>query len=251
MRRNAWLPSVIASTPIAEELIGEARRDPDAVRRVLAVHDARVDLELRADRAAGAASSARLPGAPTTSAMKRMRRAARRLTATPSVADGKTWIDDVVAAVGRVPLERLALEAADVVTVPSFDDPAATFAPTVSAGSGRTFWIETTSDGADDGRSSISDADLAPRDDLVADRDDGPVDRRVDVGSGDGADVERAQRAARELVPREAAPRRARDPAPEPCEQPLVRLRADGLEDERAVLAPVEADRRDAALRDG
>ena len=30
----------------AEELIGEARRDPDAVRGVLAVHDARVDLEL-------------------------------------------------------------------------------------------------------------------------------------------------------------------------------------------------------------
>ena len=48
------------------------------------------------------------------------------------------------------------------VTVPSFDDPAATFAPTVSAGSGRTFWIETTSDGADDGRSSISAPTLRP-----------------------------------------------------------------------------------------
>ena len=48
------------------------------------------------------------------------------------------------------------------VTVPSLDDPAATFAPMVSEGSGRTFWIETTSDGADDGRSSISDPTLRP-----------------------------------------------------------------------------------------
>jgi hypothetical protein len=42
------------------------------------------------------------------------------------------------------------------VTVPSLDEPEATFAPTVRAGSGRTFWIETTRDGADAGRSSIS-----------------------------------------------------------------------------------------------
>ena len=35
----------------AEELVGEPRRDADAVRGVLAVHDARVDLELRAQRA--------------------------------------------------------------------------------------------------------------------------------------------------------------------------------------------------------
>ena len=42
------------------------------------------------------------------------------------------------------------------VTVPSFDEPAATFAPTESAGSGRTLRIDTTSDGAAVGRSSIS-----------------------------------------------------------------------------------------------
>ena len=42
------------------------------------------------------------------------------------------------------------------VTVPSFEEPAATFAPTVSAGSDSTFWIETTRDGAAAGRSSTS-----------------------------------------------------------------------------------------------
>jgi hypothetical protein len=47
-------------------------------------------------------------------------------------------------------------------TVPSLDEPAATFAPTVSTGSRRTFWIVTTSDGADVGRSSISDPILRP-----------------------------------------------------------------------------------------
>src|ERR671918_303139 len=41
-------------------------------------------------------------------------------------------------------------------TRPSFEDPTATFAPTVSARSGRTFCICTTRDGAEFGRSSIS-----------------------------------------------------------------------------------------------
>ena len=136
------------------------------------------------------------------------------------------------------------------VTVPSLDAPAATFAPTVSSGSGRTFWIETTSEGANVGRSSISAPDDVAGDDLVADGDDGPVDRRVDVRSRDRADIERAERAARELVPRETALRRPRDPAPESREQSLVSLRADGLQLERSLRAAVEADGRDAALRD-
>ncbi len=48
------------------------------------------------------------------------------------------------------------------VTVPSFDEPAATFAPTESAGSGLTFCIDTTSEGADEGRSSISAPTVRP-----------------------------------------------------------------------------------------
>ena len=47
-------------------------------------------------------------------------------------------------------------------TRPSFEEPAATFAPTVSPASGRTFWSETTSDGADVGLSSISAPILRP-----------------------------------------------------------------------------------------
>src|SRR6476620_1425524 len=48
------------------------------------------------------------------------------------------------------------------VTVPSFDDPVATFATTESAGSGCTFSIDTTRDGADDGLSSISEPTALP-----------------------------------------------------------------------------------------
>ena len=44
-RRQAWLPSVIASAPAREQLLGEPGRDPDAVGDVLAVDDADVDVE--------------------------------------------------------------------------------------------------------------------------------------------------------------------------------------------------------------
>ncbi len=137
------------------------------------------------------------------------------------------------------------------VTTPSFEAPAATFPPTVSSGSGRTFWIETTSEGAERRPQLDLRADDVAGDDLVADGDDGSVDRCVDVRSCDGADVERAERPPGELVPREAALRRARDPAPESREQPFVSLRADRLQLERALGASVKADRRDATLRHG
>ena len=59
------------------------------------------------------------------------------------------------------------------------------------------------------------------------------------------------ERAALELVPREASALRARDPVPEARQQAFVRLRADGLEHERSLARAVEADRRDAVLGDG
>ena len=83
-----------------EELIGETRRDSDAVGRVLSVHDADVDLELGPQRLQSRVEGP-ATGAPTTSAMKRMRRA-RSLR----YAEGRRGIDpdrDVVAAVGGVP----------------------------------------------------------------------------------------------------------------------------------------------------
>ncbi len=60
--------------PGGEQLVGEARRDPDPVGGVLAVDDAHVDLQVCAQR--GQESLERGPArTPTTSAMKRMRRA--------------------------------------------------------------------------------------------------------------------------------------------------------------------------------
>ena len=53
------MPRVIASTPVREELLGEAWRDPDPVRGVLAVRDTDVDVELVAQ-----VGEARLEGPP-------------------------------------------------------------------------------------------------------------------------------------------------------------------------------------------
>ena len=104
-----------------EQLVGEPRRDPDAVGGVLAVDDADVDLELVAQVAAAGASTASRPGRPTTSAMKRIRRAAGA-SGRRGVDDGIDRDRDVVAVVGGVLRERLlARPAAMSATVPSFD----------------------------------------------------------------------------------------------------------------------------------
>ena len=50
MRRHTWLPSVIASTPAASSRSASLGVMPDAVRDVLAVRDAEVDLELLEQR---------------------------------------------------------------------------------------------------------------------------------------------------------------------------------------------------------
>ena len=88
----------------------------------------------------------------------------------------------------------------------------------------------------------------------VVDRDDRPVDGRVDVG---------ARRARRRRSPTSAGPsppgswyqRGAPDEPPkiacaEPAQQALVRLRAERVERERAVAAALVADRGHAALAD-
>ena len=89
----------------SEDLVREARCDADAVGGVLAVHDAGVDLELGAQAGEAPLRAHLRPGAPTTSAMKRMRKV-QELYGTPSVADGKTWIETLLPAFGRVSLEQ-------------------------------------------------------------------------------------------------------------------------------------------------
>ena len=144
--------------------------------------------------------------------------------------------------------EGLALVAADVVTVPSLDAPAATFAPTDSR-SGRTFWIETTSEGPTSvgfGSPLLRRCRRRPgRGWRRPSR-----RRRVDVRSRDRADIERAERAAGELVPRETvfdAPVIRRQSR---ASSPSLRCGPTGFRLERSLRAAVEADRRDAALRD-
>ena len=135
-------------------------------------------------------------------------------------------------------------------TRPSFDEPAATLAPTVSARI-RLDVVEHHDERRRGGGPQLElSADHAARHDPVADRDDGPVHRRVHVRSGDRASVERAESTTLELVPGPAVSRRARDPVPQPCEEPLVRLRPDRLEEERSLVRAVEADPRQPTLGD-
>ena len=100
---------------------------------------------------------------------------------------------------------------------------------------------------------SIAAADLAVRPRWSADRDDGAVDGRVDVGARRGADVEhvRAGGPPSSWYQRGASLARARDPVPEPREEALVRLAADRLERRAAVVRAVEPDRGHDGGRDG
>ena len=95
-----------------EQPLGELRRDPDAVGRVLAVHDAEADAELLAQR--------RQPLLDRPPARARRRRRRRRGSSAESQISGVTsrggadFERDVVARVLRVPGERLALDAGEV-----------------------------------------------------------------------------------------------------------------------------------------
>ena len=163
---------------------------------------------------------------------------------------GKDQDRDVVPAIGCVVGESLLLEAADVVHRSelgrAFGD--------VRADRERRVATDVLDGDDERRRRGGAELDLRPdlpsRDDLVTDRDDRAVHGRVDVRPGDRADVQRVERASLELVPAVSGSSRSRDAVPEPCEEPFVRLGPDRLEHEGPVLAPVEADGRDAALRD-
>ena len=105
--------------------------------------------------------------------------------------------------------------------------------------------IETTSDGASVGSMSTR-CPCAPVEDHVLDRRDRAVDRRVDVGAGRGAHVERRGRRALapgELVPARAAATPRRRSCGRALQQPLVHLAAERLEGECAVATALVADR--------
>ena len=137
-------------------------------------------------------------------------------------------------------------------TVPSLELDAVTAAPTVSDGSVRRCVSETTSDGLARRLDVDPGAEPLAADHVVADPDHHAVDGCVDVRAGRGAHVEDGVRrpVAAELVPGEARLVAAREPAHEAREQSLVRLLADRLERQRAVVDRVVADRGDALLGD-
>ena len=148
----------------------------------------------------------------------------------------------MVPRVVRVARERLPLDRREIDDAPSFVAPLTTSLPTVSDGSGTSCVIVTMSDGAFCGWMSICEPKRHALDDERRDRDDGPVDRRVDVVPG-GAPTSSAEHgAAVELVP-------GREPPPPPktvehaLHEPFVPLVAERIKRERAVVGRVVADR--------
>ena len=147
-RRHVWLPSVIASAPSSSSFFASfgVIPTPSAAFSPLTMQTSTSS----SSRSAGSrASSARRPGAPTTSATKRRIRAAA----------GREPREDlqrhVVARVLRVAGERLALDAREVEHLADPVAPAATAEPTVSDGSGCRRVTETMSAGAVSGRMSM------------------------------------------------------------------------------------------------
>ena len=70
---HVQLPSVTTSAPVGEQLVGDLGGDAASCRSVLAVDDAEVDRELAA-QAGKPLVDRPTPGAPNTSATKRMRK---------------------------------------------------------------------------------------------------------------------------------------------------------------------------------
>ena len=128
-------------------------------------------------------------------------------------------------------------------TIPSRVEPAAApDSPTVRAGSGRSRVTETISAGAVSGRMSSPHAARSAVQHVVRDPGDRAVDRRVDVGSGRRADVERRRLIPGELVPDEARAR-AEDALEQAPQQSLVAAAAEWVERQRSVVHRVVADR--------
>ncbi len=194
-------------------------------------------------------STARRPGAPNTSATKRI------FSGPTSVAAGLDLDRHVVARVLGVAGERLALERGQV------EDGADLRARRSRRGADRERRVRAQVRSARRRRTARSGAGCrcarrAPGSEHeVGDPDDRAVDRRVDVGAGRGADVERGGARARGeplswyqtsrscSVPARRCQSRARRPG--------VPLRADRLERAGAVGGAVVADRGHRALGDG
>ena len=187
-----------------EELVGELRRDPDAVGDVLAVDDREVGVVPLAQRREVLLHGAAAGGAEDVCEEEdvQLRRDDRC---------GANFDRDVVAAVVRVLRERLLLDAREVDHGAELRRAAHDGA---ADGEGR---VRDELRHRDDerGRALRLDVDLGPvplaHDDERPDRGDDPVDRRVDVGPGQGADVERVRSAAAELVPARVAAAAAED----------------------------------------
>ena len=159
---------------------------------------------------------------------------------------------DVVPAVRRIPLERLLLEAADVRDRPELRRARGDVRPDRRArgragrsGSRRRATAPTTAAARSRrrpcGRRRSGRESRRPSRRPASRRPFRRPRRRRACGAGRPRAGTRRDRSAM----------RAGDAAPQSREQPFVDLRADRLEHEGSVFAPVEADRGDAALRDG
>ena len=138
--------------------------------------------------------------------------------------------------------------------VPTLEVVAPTVEPTVRFGSGRTCVSETTSDGVAARLDVDPRAHVLPGQHVRRDPDDPAVDRRVDVGPGRRADVERgggrAGAAAEHVVAQAVAAAVAEQAASDTPDEALVQLAPDRPQRERAVAGGVVADRGQPALGD-
>src|SRR5919109_107533 len=183
-------------------------------------------------RAGSRRSTARRPGAPFTSATKRILMALRD----GERGGGVHFERDVVPRVLRVARERLALDAREV------EHGADLRAGRRDRRADRQGGLRAQMSERDDERRLARrlDVDLAPEapaaDHVVRDADDDSVDRRVDVGARSGAEIEDGVRGALapELVPGQPGLFATCDPPDESREEPFVRLLADRLEREGA-----------------
>ena len=216
-RRYVWLPSVTTSAPAARSLSASfgviptpsAMFSPLTIARSASYRSRSCREVLLHGAAAGRADDV------CEEEEVQLRRDDRR---------GANLDRDVVAAVVRVLRERLLLDAREIDHGADLRRAAHDGAPD------REGRIRGELRHRDDerGRALRLDVDLRPvllaHEDEGPDRGDDPVDRRVHLRSGQGADVERVRSAAAELVPARVASAAAENPVHEARDDPFVRL---------------------------
>ena len=227
---------------------------PAPVGGVLAVDDAEVDAELLAQPRQPLLDA---PGARPSRRRRRRRGSATRLARAsergkrrlPGRPRSSTWLP----ASCVYARERLLLDAERSMHRADLRRAGRDRRADGQRGSARRLRDETTTDGVV-GRLDVDrDAVRLAVEDVVADRDDGAVDRRVDVRAA-AAPTSSAPVAgpcaAAELVVARPAARRRRRAGGRSREDALVRLAADRLERQRVPVGAVVAERRHRALRD-